>query len=241
MGKAGPEVGLVVDPKYPWVQVPDYYKIVKVPMDLGTVKQNLEHRPEKGQPRKYDTPAEFCRDVRQVLDPLPPFWRYCALKNFWVAPAHLRHVQCECTLDAELVQLRLMSSSPEITALCSAHLGGVFLFLLFGGCMGFSNSKQSSCILHSCSDSRVLSMKPVARTGLEHRELRMVGRCGRTVGCTIRRGTRCAAWGTASAMRGRRNGSAVRSRRSGRLSSGRKRRMRCRLCPSLPPWCIGPV
>ena len=62
-------MGLLPNPNHPWVQVPDYYKIVKVPMDLGTVKQNLEHRPEKGQPRKYKTPAEFCRDVRQVPPP----------------------------------------------------------------------------------------------------------------------------------------------------------------------------
>ena len=47
-------------------QIPDYYKIVKKPMDLGTIKQKLEHHPERGRPRAYQTPHEFRDDVRQV-------------------------------------------------------------------------------------------------------------------------------------------------------------------------------
>lgn len=55
-----------------WVfpQVPDYYKIVKIPMDLGTIKSNLENRPEKGQPRHYKSPTQFCKDVRQASSTL---------------------------------------------------------------------------------------------------------------------------------------------------------------------------
>ncbi len=48
------------------MQIPDYYKIVKKPMDLGTIKQKLEHHPERGRPRAYQTPFEFRDDVRQV-------------------------------------------------------------------------------------------------------------------------------------------------------------------------------
>lgn len=48
--------------------MPDYYKIIKHPMDLGTVKQKLESRPEKGQERLYKNPYEFCADVRQASD-----------------------------------------------------------------------------------------------------------------------------------------------------------------------------
>ena len=48
------------------MQIPDYYKIVKKPMDLGTIKQKLEHHPERGRPRAYQTPYEFRDDVRQV-------------------------------------------------------------------------------------------------------------------------------------------------------------------------------
>jgi len=46
--------------------VPDYYKIIKNPMDLGTVKQKLESRPDKGQERMYTNPYDFCNDVRQA-------------------------------------------------------------------------------------------------------------------------------------------------------------------------------
>lgn len=56
------------------LKVPDYYKIVKVPMDLGTIKSNLENRPEKGQPRHYTSPTQFCKDVRQV-------WANCRMYN----------------------------------------------------------------------------------------------------------------------------------------------------------------
>lgn len=50
----------------PPVQVPDYYKIIKKPMDLGTVKNKLEDKPERGQPRAYQDPYELLADVRQV-------------------------------------------------------------------------------------------------------------------------------------------------------------------------------
>lgn len=46
--------------------MPDYYKIIKNPMDLGTVKQKLESRPDKGQERMYTNPYDFCNDVRQA-------------------------------------------------------------------------------------------------------------------------------------------------------------------------------
>ena len=47
-------------------QVPDYYKIVKNPMDLGTVKTKLEHNSQRGQYRQYQNPYELLQDVRQV-------------------------------------------------------------------------------------------------------------------------------------------------------------------------------
>lgn len=46
--------------------MPDYYKIIKKPMDLGTVKNKLEDKPERGQPRAYKDPYELLGDVRQV-------------------------------------------------------------------------------------------------------------------------------------------------------------------------------
>ena len=54
------------------LQVPDYYKIIRKPMDLGTVKSKLEHHPERGKPRVYTTPYEVRDDIRQA-SPLPPF------------------------------------------------------------------------------------------------------------------------------------------------------------------------
>ena len=53
----------------PPLQVPDYYKIIKKPMDLGTVKNKLEDKPERGQPRAYQDPYELLADVRQVRRP----------------------------------------------------------------------------------------------------------------------------------------------------------------------------
>jgi Bromodomain len=53
----------------PPLQVPDYYKIIKKPMDLGTVKNKLEDKPERGQPRAYKDPYELLGDVRQVRRP----------------------------------------------------------------------------------------------------------------------------------------------------------------------------
>lgn len=52
--------------------MPDYYKIVKKPMDLGTIKSKLEHHPERGKLRTYTTPNEVRDDIRQVShgDPL---------------------------------------------------------------------------------------------------------------------------------------------------------------------------
>jgi len=39
---------------------PDYLHMVKVPMDLATVRENLEQR-------KYNTPVEFCKDMRLIF------------------------------------------------------------------------------------------------------------------------------------------------------------------------------
>jgi len=47
--------------------IPDYYTIVKTPMDMGTVKKKLDER-------KYDSPLEFCADMRLI-------WDNCALYN----------------------------------------------------------------------------------------------------------------------------------------------------------------
>lgn len=65
----------------PASQVPDYYKIIKKPMDLGTVKQKLEDKPERGQPRQYKDPYEFLADVRQVRSP--------TLARTWPRPKQL--------------------------------------------------------------------------------------------------------------------------------------------------------
>ncbi|EIE20777.1 Bromodomain-domain-containing protein [Coccomyxa subellipsoidea C-169] len=46
---------------------PEYHKVVKVPMDLGTMRGRLEGR-------QYNNPQEFCDDMRQV-------WINCALYN----------------------------------------------------------------------------------------------------------------------------------------------------------------
>ncbi|XP_017246613.1 transcription factor GTE7 [Daucus carota subsp. sativus] len=43
------------------LRLPDYYEVVKRPMDLGTVKSKLDKR-------VYRTPLEFARDVRLTLD-----------------------------------------------------------------------------------------------------------------------------------------------------------------------------
>ena len=39
---------------------PDYLHMVKVPMDLATVRENLEQK-------KYNTPVEFCKDMRLIF------------------------------------------------------------------------------------------------------------------------------------------------------------------------------
>ncbi|KAJ8985649.1 hypothetical protein NQ317_015145 [Molorchus minor] len=39
---------------------PDYHKVVKTPMDLGTVKENLEND-------KYEVPLQFCFDMRSIF------------------------------------------------------------------------------------------------------------------------------------------------------------------------------
>lgn len=62
------------------MQVPDYYKIIKKPMDLGTVKNKLEHVPDRGRPRQYTTPMEVRDDIRQVLAPPPPPTTYSHLE-----------------------------------------------------------------------------------------------------------------------------------------------------------------
>jgi hypothetical protein len=41
------------------LNIPDYYRIITSPMDLGTVKKKL-------QTRQYSNPIEFAKDVRQI-------------------------------------------------------------------------------------------------------------------------------------------------------------------------------
>lgn len=56
------------------LNIPDYFNIVKKPMDLGTVMKKLDHKPEKGLYRTYNDVYEFRDDVRLV-------WYNCRLYN----------------------------------------------------------------------------------------------------------------------------------------------------------------
>jgi hypothetical protein len=47
--------------------IPDYFKYISRPMDLGTVKMKLQRR-------EYATPMEACEDIRLI-------WRNCATYN----------------------------------------------------------------------------------------------------------------------------------------------------------------
>ncbi|KAK9820846.1 hypothetical protein WJX81_007969 [Elliptochloris bilobata] len=68
---AGP-FSKAVDPVL--LRCPDYFDIVKRPMDLETVGKKLEHKPERGIIRQYRDPAEFREDMRQI-------WTNCRLYN----------------------------------------------------------------------------------------------------------------------------------------------------------------
>lgn len=68
---AGPFI-LPVDPGK--LGIPDYFNIVKKPMDFTTVLKKLEHKPEKNTRRQYDDVYQFRDDVRQI-------WLNCQLYN----------------------------------------------------------------------------------------------------------------------------------------------------------------
>ena len=46
-------------------KVPDYYDMIKFPMDLRTVKENVEKQPKNG---GYTSIEEFKRDIAQIFD-----------------------------------------------------------------------------------------------------------------------------------------------------------------------------
>lgn len=50
------------------LKCPDYFTIVKTPMDFGTILKKLEHKPEKGIFRMYNDPADFVADMRLVFE-----------------------------------------------------------------------------------------------------------------------------------------------------------------------------
>ena len=54
--------------------IPDYFNIIKKPMDLGTVEKKLQNNPMKNISREYEDPLEFRDDVRQV-------WLNCKTYN----------------------------------------------------------------------------------------------------------------------------------------------------------------
>ena len=56
------------------LNIPDYFNIIKKPMDLGTVEKKLQHNPGKNISRDYTDPLEFRDDVRQV-------WLNCKTYN----------------------------------------------------------------------------------------------------------------------------------------------------------------
>ena len=56
------------------LKIPDYYNIIKRPMDLGTVMRKLEHKPERGMARQYKSPLDLRDDVRLV-------WQNCRTYN----------------------------------------------------------------------------------------------------------------------------------------------------------------
>jgi len=56
------------------LNIPDYFNIIKKPMDLGTIEKKLAHNPAKNTHREYKSPIEFRDDVRQV-------WENCRIYN----------------------------------------------------------------------------------------------------------------------------------------------------------------
>lgn len=50
------------------LKCPDYFNIIKVPMDFGTISKRLEHKPEKGIVRQYKDPRDFVADMRLVFE-----------------------------------------------------------------------------------------------------------------------------------------------------------------------------
>ena len=56
------------------LNIPDYYEVIRQPMDLGTISRRMEHDSRRGRYRQYTTPLEFRDDVRRV-------WSNCRTYN----------------------------------------------------------------------------------------------------------------------------------------------------------------
>lgn len=60
-------------PLYLYSQIPNYYKIIKKPMDLSTVKKKLQ----KKHSQHYQTPEDFVADVRLIFKNCERFNEVC--------------------------------------------------------------------------------------------------------------------------------------------------------------------
>lgn len=56
-----------------FLQIPNYYKIIKKPMDLSTVKKKLQ----KKHSQHYQTPEDFVADVRLIFKNCERFNEVC--------------------------------------------------------------------------------------------------------------------------------------------------------------------
>ena len=60
-------------------QVPNYYKIIKQPMALNTVKQKLQLK----HPEHYHSPGEFVADVRLVFSNCAKYNEVSGMCLYW--------------------------------------------------------------------------------------------------------------------------------------------------------------